>query len=322
MSSKSSNQRKATQKREIGFIGLGLMGYPMAINLLRRDPNIRLHVLTGRATRNLARLRPADRIVRHRRLPELARQVKVCFTMLPAPDDVRGVVLREDGLISGLQRGSIVVDCSTSSAELAVEMDAKLRARGCAAVDSPVSGLPVRAEAGTLAIMVGARQPVFKEIRPLLEMLGTPVYIGAPGAGQITKAVSQLLLGLVLAGIGEGVLLARKAGIDVKAMMQAIMTGVGATEAMRVKGPNILRDRFEPGFYLRYHLKDLNLAMQAAAGFGLALPFTGLAREFFRMGVNMGYGQADDSAILKVIEEVNQNAIAATRVGRRRSLQE
>src|SRR4029079_7583880 len=125
---------------EVGFVGLGLMGYPMAMNLLKREPPIRLHVLHGRAGENLSRLRPAKRVIRHNKLADLASAVRVCFTMLPLPDDVEKAIIGPgDSLADGLKKGSVIIDCSTSSPELALVLDKKLAARGCAAVDSPVS---------------------------------------------------------------------------------------------------------------------------------------------------------------------------------------
>jgi 2-hydroxy-3-oxopropionate reductase len=291
---------------DIGFIGLGLMGLPMANTLLRADPKLRLHVLAGRSKANLRKLQSAGRITQHKSLKEIAACCRVCITMLPAPADVEEVIAGEsDSLLSGLKPDSVVIDCSTSSATLARSLDERLGEIGCAAVDSPVSGLPLRAVSGTLSLMVGARREVFERVAPTLKFLGTPTYMGPAGCGQVTKTVNQIVIGLTLAGLAEGILLGRQYGIDMPAMLQAVGGGLGGSEVLRVKGPNMIRDQFEPGFFLRYHLKDLNIALDLARQLGLSLPFTAQIREALQMGSALGLGELDDSAVLRVIEKMN-----------------
>jgi 3-hydroxyisobutyrate dehydrogenase-like beta-hydroxyacid dehydrogenase len=303
----------AKARKEIGFVGIGNMGCPMCVNLLKRDRSIRLHVPRNCDPRkNLARLRPASRVVFHDRIDELAAAATICFTMLPMPADVEQVVLGTgNSLVRGLDKGGVVIDCSTSSAELARRMDETLRAIGGAAVDSPVSGSPVRAEEGTLSLMTGGRRTVFNKVRPVLECLGSPTYMGPPGSGQITKSINQIIVGLVMAAIGEGIILGRRAGIDLKAMLQAVGRGLAGTEVMRIKGPDMIRERFEPGAFLRYHLKDLDLAIRTAEDLGLILPFTNLARDIMRMAVAMGRDEIDHSGLMTVIETMNGIEIPA-----------
>lgn len=307
---KSRTAKRSKSKpgsRSIGFVGLGNMGCPMAVNLLKRDRGIRLHVPTGRdAKRNLDRLKRVGRVTFHERIDELAAAVDVCFTMLPMPGDVERVVLGEDdALIRGLRRGSVVIDCSTSSAELAIRLDERLGEIGASAIDSPVSGSPVRAEEGTLSLMAGGRRTAYRKIEPLLSLLGTPTYMGPPGSGQITKSINQIIVALVMAAIGEGIILGRSAGIDLEAMLKAVGGGLAGTEVMRIKGPDMIRGRFKPGAFLRYHLKDLDLALQTARGLGLSLPFASQAREFMQMAVAMGRGDIDHSGLMTVIETAN-----------------
>jgi len=292
---------------DVGFIGVGLMGLPMAQNLLAKNPKMRLHVVNGHAEANLRKLTPASRVIRHDTPAKLAEHVSVCFTNLPVPDDVREVTLDgPDALIKGLRRGSIVIDCSTSSASLAQRIDKELQTIGCAGVDCPVSGAPVRAAAGTLSLMVGARPQVYRRIEPLLRCLGTPTHVGPPGAGQVTKSVNQISIGLMIAGISEGLLLARKAGLNLEKVLQAVGAGLGGSELMRIKGPNMIRNRFEPGFFMRYHLKDLNLTMDLARELGLTLPFTDMVRNLLGLGVEMGYGEKDHSAAMAVLEQIEK----------------
>jgi len=302
---------------DVGFIGIGNMGCPMAVNLLKRGKSIRLHVPVGRdAKANLQRLTKAGNVVFHERFDDLAAAVEVCFTMLPMPTDVESVILREGGLIRGLRKGAMVIDCSTSSAELARRIDESLQVVGCAALDSPVSGSPVRAESGTLSLMVGGRREAYEGVRPLLECLGTPTYMGPSGSGQITKSINQIIVGLVMAAVGEGIILGRKAGIDLQAMLDAVGGGLAGTEVMRIKGPDMIRERFEPGAFLRYHLKDLDLAIKTAEDLGLTLPFTSLTREFMRMAVAMGRDQIDHSGLMTVIETLNGIEVPARYAGR------
>jgi 3-hydroxyisobutyrate dehydrogenase-like beta-hydroxyacid dehydrogenase len=303
-------------RMEVGFIGIGNMGCPMAVNLLRRNRRVRLHVPVGRDPQaNLKRLTSSGDVVFHERFDDLASAVEVCFTMLPMPSDVEGVVLGAAGLIGGLKKGSVLVDCSTSSADLASRIDERLRKVGCAGIDSPVSGSPVRAEAGTLSLMVGGARPVYNRVRPLLECLGTPTYMGPPGSGQITKSINQIIVALVMAAIGEGIILGRKAGIDLQAMLKAVGGGLAGTEVMRIKGPDMIRERFEPGAFLKYHLKDLDLALQTAEGLNLKLPFTSLAHEFMRKAVALGRDEIDHSGLMTVIETLNGIKVPTKYVG-------
>jgi 2-hydroxy-3-oxopropionate reductase len=311
------SQRSAKSHLEVGFIGIGNMGCPMAVNLLKGGKSIRLHVPVGRDPQaNLKRLTAAGEVVFHERLDELAAAVGACFTMLPMPADVESVVLGKDGLIGGLEKGAVVIDCSTSSSELAGRIDHSLQAIGCAAIDSPVSGSPVWAESGTLSLMVGGARPVYERVRPLLERLGTPTYMGPSGSGQITKSINQIIVGLVMAAVGEGIILGRKAGIDLEAMLKAVGGGLAGNEVMRIKGPDMIRERFEPGAFLRYHLKDLDLATKTAEGLGLTLPFTSLAREYMRMAVAMGRDEIDHSGLMTVIETLNGIEVPAKYAGK------
>jgi len=190
---------------------------------------------------------------------------------------------------------------------LAAALDQQLQSRGCAAVDSPVSGSPVRAKSGTLSLMVGARASVFKLVRPLLECLGTPTHIGPPGSGQITKCINQLIVGSIAAAVSEGIILGERAGIDLQAMLQAVGAGLAGNEFMRIKAADMIRRDFSPRFYLRYHLKDLNIVYQAAANLGISLPLTNLVRQIMRQGVAWGQGDRDNTSILAVIEKMNAN---------------
>lgn len=309
--------RTRAGRLEVGFIGIGNMGCPMAVNLLKKGRSIRLHVPVRRDPQaNLDRLAKAGEVISHERFDDLAAAVDVCFAMLPMPADVESVVLGEGGLIRGLRKGSVVIDCSTSSAELARRIDGSLKRVGCAALDSPVSGSPVRAEAGTLSLMVGGGRSVFEGARPLLECLGTPTHMGPAGSGQITKSINQIIVGLVMAAVGEGIILGRKAGIDLEAMLKAVGGGLAGTEVMRIKGPDMVRERFEPGAFLRYHLKDLDLAVKTAEDLGLTLPFTSLTREYMRMAVAMGRDRIDHSGLMTVIETLNGIEVPARYAGK------
>lgn len=292
---------------DVGMIGVGNMGGPMARRLLRGDATIRLHLLEGWVPENQqARLKPGARIVYHLTLPEVTAVCRICFTMLPTPDDVRKVVLDEErGLWPGFRKGDLLIDCTTSSAGLAREMDGRLQAIGAGSIDSPVSGSPVRAEEGTLSLMAGGRQAIYRKAQPLLRHLGTPTYMGPPGSGQVTKSINQIIVALVMAAIGEGIILGRKAGIDLEAMLRAVGGGLAGTEVMRIKGPDMIKEKFEPGAYLKYHLKDLNLALATAESHGLTLPFTSQAREILKMACALGREEIDHSGLMTVIETMN-----------------
>ena len=153
--------------------------------------------------------------------------------------------------------------------------------------------------------MVGARKPVYKKAEAVLSLLGTPTHMGLPGCGQITKSINQIIVGLVMAAIGEAIVLGRAAEIDLKAMLEAVGGGLAGTEVMRIKGADMIRERFEPGAFLKYHLKDLDLAVKTAEQFGLTLPFTNQTREIMQMAVAMGRDEIDHSGLMTVIETMN-----------------
>jgi len=292
--------------REVGFVGLGHMGYPMAANLLKKDKSIRIHTPAGWDLLDFAGAHPARRVVVHDKLADLASTVRVCFTMLPGPPEVEQVILGPgDCLLDGLQKGTLLIDSSTSAAELARRIDGVLSSNGCDAVDSPVSGSPVRAKDATLSLMVGGSPAAYRKALPWLKMLGAPTHMGPPGSGQITKSINQIIVGLVMAAIGEGIILGRASGIDLKAMLKAVGSGLAGTEVMRIKGPDMIREKFEPGAFLRYHLKDMNLALATADELGLSLPFSTLTREIMQMAVAMGRDEIDHSGLMTVIETMN-----------------
>ena len=283
----------------IGFIGLGVMGKPMARNLLDAGYPVVVHNRSREPVEELARLgaRPAGSPA------ELARESDLIITCLPDSPDVKNVALGPDGLIEGVSPGDIYVDMSTISPTVAVEVAEGLAKKGVRCLDAPISGGDVGAREGTLSIMVGGDEEVFRAVEPLLDVLGeTIVLCGPNGAGQTVKACNQIQVALNLLGMAEALVLGQKAGVDPLTVVNVLSGGFAQSRVMDVRGPNVVRGIFEPGFRSELHYKDLNIIREAARAFEVSLPGSALAHELFGAMQARGWGDLDHSAVIRVIE--------------------
>jgi 2-hydroxy-3-oxopropionate reductase len=236
----------------------------------------------------------------------------VVFTCLPNSPDVELVALGPQGIVEGLQPGAIYVDMSTISPVVTKRVAAAIAARGATMLDAPVSGGQIGAENATLSIMVGGEEAAFQKVLPLLQAMGRNiVYIGASGAGQVAKAANQIVVGLTHEAIAEALVLAAKAGVDPARVVKAISGGAARCWALENRAPRVIKRDFEPGFYAAYHLKDLGIALDAAADVGAVLPVTAVVREFYRSLVSNGEGRLDHSAIIRVIERLSNVEVKA-----------
>ncbi|NPV08870.1 MAG: 2-hydroxy-3-oxopropionate reductase [Anaerolineae bacterium] len=283
----------------VGFIGLGIMGKPMARHILEAGYPLTVHNRSRGAVDELAGLGATPA----RSAAEVAAVSDIVFTCLPDSPDVEAVALGEAGISSGIRPGSIYVDTSTISPVTTKRVARAMQEKGVRMLDAPVSGGQIGAENATLAIMVGGEEDAFERVRPILEVIGKNiVYVGPSGAGQVTKAANQIVVGLTHAAVAEALVLAAKSGVDPAKVVQAISGGAARCWALENRAPKVLQRDFEPGFYAAYHLKDLGIALEAARESGAVLPATALVRQMYQSLVTHGKGRLDHSAIIQVIE--------------------
>ena len=286
--------------RKVGFVGLGLMGRPMARNLLQAGYELVVHNRSrGKAEELAAEGAEAAGSPR-----EVAESCDVVFTMLPGPPEVREVVAGEGGLLRGAREGSLLVDMSTSSPVLARELARTAREQGAGMLDAPVSGGDVGAAEGTLSIMVGGEEEDFERARSLFEVMGeTVVRVGESGAGQTVKACNQIVVALVIEAVSEALVLGKKAGVDPAKVIAALSGGLANNNVMKVKEQKFLSHDFEPGGKVESHHKDLGIALEAGREHGVPLPVTALVEGMFGALMAKGRSGWDHSALLTLIEE-------------------
>lgn len=286
----------------IGFIGLGVMGKPMAKHLLAK----------GHAVIAFNRSRPAvDELVAAGATAgtgpaDVARQSTVVITMVPDTADVERVLTGADGVLSTLPSGSVVVDMSSISPVATVALAAQVDAKGSAMLDAPVSGGEVGAINATLSIMVGGPAAALARVRPILECMGSRIiHVGeAPGSGQTCKVCNQIAIGGALAGVSEALALARKAGVDPVKVREALLGGFAASKVLEVHGERLITKNFVPGFRTRLYQKDLRLAGETAASHGVALPATAVVAQLLNALAASGGADLDYSALGTVLFEL------------------
>ena len=283
----------------IGFIGLGIMGRPMAANLMQAGHTL---VAYNRSRDKLDELVQAG--AQAAGSPrEVAERSEVVITMLSDSPDVEEVVLGEDGVAEGAEAGMILIDMSTVAPATARRLHEALAEQEVEAVDAPVSGGQPGAEAGELTIMVGGSDDAVARVRPILETLGSAVtHIGPPGAGQVAKAANQVIVALTIQAVSEALALAREAGVDAAKVREALLGGFAQSKILEIHGERILNGDFEPGFKLELHRKDLAIALQAAREEGVALLATAQVAEIMNVLLATGHGDEDSAVISSFYE--------------------
>jgi 2-hydroxy-3-oxopropionate reductase len=283
----------------VGYIGLGIMGAPMARNLIRAGHRLIVHNRSPAKARALA----GEGAVVAGGPREVAERSDVVITMLPDSPDVERVVAGPGGVLEGIRKGALLVDMSTISPGVTRGLAARLAERGASMLDAPVSGGDVGAINATLTIMVGGEARDFARARPLFDAMGKHVvHVGATGTGQVTKAANQVVVGLVIAAVAEGLVLGTRGGVPPETILDVLGTGVAGNRVMELKREKLLTHVFEPGFRAELHLKDLGIALAEAHASGAALPVTALVGTLFARMKERGWGGEDHSGLLKVIE--------------------
>ncbi len=287
-------------RETVGFIGLGLMGRPMAHNLLKKGYPLVVHSRSQPPVDELVRAGA----VRASTPADVARQVTRLITMLPDSPDVEQVLEGPDGVFGALQPGSILIDHSSIAPAAARRLAARAATLGAAMLDAPVSGGDIGATSGTLSIMVGGEAAAFATVRPILEAMGNPdriVRIGDSGAGQICKVCNQMAIGGTLAAVSEAFALARKAGVDPALVRQALLGGFAASRVLEVHGERILNANYKPGFKAGLYAKDLRIASATLAEHGIPAPVSAAVHQLVETLVASGQGEADYSAVATVL---------------------
>jgi len=284
----------------IGFIGLGIMGKPMALNLLKAGYSLAV-LEKSKAAEELAkagaRLLPSSKAI--------AESADIVITMLPDAPEVREVVFGQDGVLEGIRPGALFIDMSTISSSTAKELYDTLQKKGVEALDAPVSGGQVGAESASLSIMTGGNEPAFQRALPLFQAMGKNiVHIGPTGTGQTTKACNQMIVGMTIAAVAEAFTLARKAGVNLEKMREALLGGFAQSRILDLHGKRIIERNFKPGFKIKLHRKDMNIALQAGREY--AVPLYGTAQVAAHMDalIAAGKGDADHSAIALLMEQL------------------
>ena len=287
---------------KIGFLGLGIMGRPMALNTLKAG-----HEVVVWARRAESMLPLAEAGARIATSPaEVARQVDVVISMVADAPDVEQVMLGESGVASGAQAGLVAVDMSTIAPAAAKDIAAKMKARGIEFVDAPVSGGEVGAIAGTLSIMAGGSEAAFARAKPAFECMGKNiVHIGDSGAGQVAKACNQIMTGMGVMAVAEALCFASKAGANPAKVREALLGGFAYSKILENHGQRMLDRNFKPGFKSWMHQKDLNIVMQSAHELGLMLPGSAMTAQMFNAMVGSGLGEEDSIAVLKLLENLS-----------------
>jgi 2-hydroxy-3-oxopropionate reductase len=288
-------------KPRIGFVGLGIMGSPMARHLLEAGYPLTVHDISREAVARLVALGAGEAHSPR----EAAQASQVVITMLPDSPDVELVALGAGGLIEGVQPGTLYADMSSIAPSVAVKVARAMEGKGVRCLDAPVSGGEVGAVNATLSIMVGGDEAAFQEVRPIFEVLGKTITLCGPnGAGQTVKACNQIQVALNFVGMAEALVLGAKAGVDPAIIIQVLSGGYAQTRVMDVRGPRVIRGDFQPGFRSKFHLKDLNIIMKTANDYGVPLPVTSLVHELFAAMVAAGRGDLDHSGIITVLEDL------------------
>lgn len=292
----------------IGFIGLGIMGKPMALNLLAAGYEVTVHNRSHESVEALvaAGAAAAD----HPRA--VAERSTVVITMLPDSPDVSAVVLGEHGVLAGARPGSLLIDMSTISPVVAQQLAQSAREHGVGMLDAPVSGGDVGAKNGTLSIMVGGSAEDFTRAEPIFGVLGkTIVHVGESGAGQMVKACNQIVVALTIEAVSEALVLGSKAGVNPATILKVLSGGLAGNKVMEVRGPNFLQHNFTPGFKIALHHKDLGIALAAGRAYGVPMPVTGIVDSMFLALRQRGQEDQDHSALLTLLEDQAQHRIGA-----------
>jgi 2-hydroxy-3-oxopropionate reductase len=292
---------------ELGFIGLGIMGKPMAEHLLKAGNTLYVYDVVPQSVADMKQ----QGVVACASSREVAGKAGIVFVIVPDTPDVDAVLFGKNGVAEGIKKESIVVDMSSISPIATKEFAKKLKAIGVEMLDAPVSGGQVGAQNASLSIMVGGPAEVFEKIRPYFELMGKNiVLVGGNGDGQTCKVANQIIVALNIEAVGEALLFASKAGADPAKVRTALMGGFADSRILQLHGEKMIKRTFQPGFRIRLHQKDLNLALESARKMGMSLPNTATAQELFNSMAAHGGSDLDHSALVQALERLANHTVA------------
>jgi 2-hydroxy-3-oxopropionate reductase len=290
----------------VGFIGLGIMGMPMARNLMDSGYELTVHNRSPEKAEELGKEGAAVAATPR----EVAQKSDVVITMLPDSPQVREVVAGEVGVLEGISEGALLIDMSTISPVVTEELAEALKEKGASMLDAPVSGGDVGAIEGTLSIMVGGQEADFQRAKPLFEAMGkTITHVGPTGAGQVTKAANQVVVALTIEAVSEALVLGSAGGVSAQKILEVLGGGLASNKVMEVKREKFLSHTFDPGFRSELHHKDLGIALAAGREYGVVLPVTAIVDQMLLSMMRKGWGGEDHSALLRIIEDLSQHTI-------------
>jgi len=291
---------------KVGFIGLGIMGKPMAKNLMEAGYEL---VLYNRSLEKAEELsEDGAEVAANPR--EVAENSEIIVTMLPDSPDVRNVVAGKDGVLEGIEEGSLLVDMSTISPVVTEELAEAVKKKGASMLDAPVSGGDVGAIEGTLSIMVGGDEEDFERAKPLFEVMGkTVTHVGPSGTGQVVKAANQVVVALTIEAVSEALVLGSAGGVSPEKVLDVLSGGLAGNKVMEVKREKFLSHTFDPGFRSELHHKDLGIALSAGREYGVVLPVSAIVDQMLLAMKKKGWGGEDHSALLRIIEDLSQHEI-------------
>ena len=293
---------------KVGFIGLGIMGKPMAKNLLEAGHELVVYNRTREKAEELA----SEGATVAGSPKEVAERSDVIITMLPDSPQVEEVLTGEDGVLEGIREGALIVDMSTISPVVTEELSEKAGEKGASMLDAPVSGGDVGAIEGTLSIMVGGGEEDFERALPLFEVMGgTVTHVGPSGTGQVVKAANQIVVALTIEAVSEALVLGSKGGVAPEKILDVLGGGLAGNKVMEVKREKLLDHSFDPGFRIELHHKDLGIALAAGREYGVTLPVTAIVDQMLETLKMRGKGDRDHSAILTLIEESSGHEIGS-----------
>jgi 2-hydroxy-3-oxopropionate reductase len=291
----------------IGFIGLGIMGKPMARNLMKAGyplvVNNRSHAAVDELNREGAQPAASSK--------EVAARSEVIITMLPDSPDVELVYAGENGVFAGAKTGMLLLDMSSTSPVVARKLAGEAEKRGFDMIDAPVSGGEAGAISATLSIMIGGKATAVDQAMPIFQALGKNiVHVGDPGAGQVTKAANQIVVGTTIAIVSEALVLAAKAGVDPAKVRQALLGGFAQSKILEAHGQKMLERNFKPGFRISLHEKDMKIALATGSEYGVPLMVTSQVAQMMTAMKSMGHGDLDHSGLVKLVEELAKTELS------------
>lgn len=289
----------------IGFIGLGIMGKPMARNLMKAGYSLVVHSRSRPPVDELAK--EGAQVAASSE--EVAKRAQVVITMLPDSPDVELVYTGPQGVLAGAKPGTLLIDMSTISPVVSRKLALEAERRGLDMLDAPVSGGEAGAIGATLSIMIGGKPSAVERAMPIFQALGKNiVHVGEAGAGQVTKAANQIVVGVTIAAVSEALVLATKAGVDPAKVRQVLLGGFAQSRILDAHGQKMLERNFKPGFRIRLHEKDLKIALATGGEYGVPLMVTGLVAQMMTAMRSMGRGELDHSGLVTFVEELSKKA--------------